>query len=468
MRLQTFPNLDPAPSHQRKKITKSEIFESIKEIEETSRNLKSNSTKYKNKNKIKKNLGKLNYLFQQYIYPNVLGTIIYIVISYVDKILPCNQNSLLKYYRSFITIFFEISFYPLLGYLMIFIWIFKNMPKNKRKNAKIFILVIIYVEICIFQYLYTIGLIPNRLGMHASLILTGLIVGYAMSRKYKIKFKDIKNFYCITFIFFLVLCFHHYIIKDYVIFTLNEDGIFIEMEIFFQLILFAYFQIYREGIYYLLLKFCKISKFNDPFLIFLKYFISDMICSSAIPVISSTYHTYTIILNLIIYSYQLAILYCQKSFILSFLKKFIYYLMNKKIEPDTQIEKTCKTLIAMSINEILLIIYIKLILIFIFRKFLVYTTFGINYTDSCLMFKNELQIEVHYIFLLFMIQILIGGSVYYSKRNKNDFIWSSSKLTKFRIIKKAYHVIFSYNYIEIYIQFYFYLAFNHSKMFHHG
>ena len=116
-----------------------------------------------------------------------------------------------------------------------------------------------------------------------------------------------------------------------------------------------------------------------------------------------------------------------------------------------------REIVANSINDIMIIIYIKLLFLDYFRKFLVYSKMGKFLTNSCFNFKNNMNLEIEYLLLILLIHLTMTGAYFFGKRKEN-LIWTVSKLNKMRIVKRIYHIVLSYNYVDVYFQFYFYLS----------
>ena len=123
---------------------------------------------------------------------------------------------------------------------------------------------------------------------------------------------------------------------------------------------------------------------------------------------------------------------------------------------DRKFNKLFNEFIAISVNDITIIIYFKLLYLYYFRKFLVENKLGNSLSTPCFNFRNNINIDIEHLPLVLLIQILMIATVFFGKRNE-DMRWTTSKMNKSRIIKRVYEIILFYDFN---LQFYFYLSIN--------
>ena len=115
--------------------------------------------------------------------------------------------------------------------------------------------------------------------------------------------------------------------------------------------------------------------------------------------------------------------------------------------------------VCFSINDIMIIIYFKVLFLHFFRKFFISTTTGNLILGPCNHFKENFDFEIENILIIFVIHILMMGTVFWKKKKKNEHLmWTGSKMKNARTIKRIYHIVLSYNYVDQYIQFYLFLS----------
>ena len=392
---------------------------------------------------------KIHYFFKLYFLPNVLGGIFYFLICYVNSFFPCDVTSLIMIiYKIIIKVVFELAFYPIFGYFMLFPWIFSKIrSQNSIRRLKIFIVVTTCILMGAFQLLDTFGFLANYLFLNATSFLAAILFAIWICKRYKIKFADIKEYFLIFGALFVCLNFDYYIIKAEIIVAAIEIGLYKKNEILFKFILFLYFNIYNAFVNFLMVRFFKICNLdnnhnnNDGMLVFLKYFISDLMCSTLIPIVFLSPDAFSAVLNIIVFSYQLSIFYFRENLFIKYIKTFIFYLFKmpaaKKDKDDHDMEFKCHILISTSLNEIMIILYLKIIFLSNLKQFLIGSPFVRKFTDLCLRFPVDFNLDFHILLLIFMINILIAGTVLFSKRkimSHNQFV----KNDQFSLLKQTY------------------------------
>ena len=399
------------------------------------------------------------YLIEHLLIPNLLGGIIYAAICYIDKNLPCDdESSNLIFLKISLNVFFEKIFYPLLGYFMSILWIIKQVPENNQLKQKIIIISLFFVESFIFEYLFWKKLIENFILLQVALTFTGLFYSCMLCKNYKLLASQFKPQFYICLTYFLMLFLNAYIVKNYIIYNLNKQNFF-DSKIYFKLIVFLYFQFYRMLANFLTKKYSKILKFRDPFVGFMKLVLTDIISSLIVPVMVPTKTGDNKLFVVLLLIYQLSIFYLKKNPVIEMGVKFIEFLFNKKrIKKETKLNRIFNEILTVFMNEIMIIIYVKLILLYYFRKFVAFSKMGEPISTTCFHFKENIQMEIEYIPLIVLVQVAMAGTYFLGRTNQN-LQWTGSKMTKIRIFKRIYHIILSYNYVDIYFQFYFYLAF---------
>lgn len=420
---------------------------------------------------------KIRFLINFYFLSNCFGEILYFLISYIDYFLPCSEDSIaMVVYKNIVKITCELMFYPLFGYFLIFPWIFKKISSKKiAQFVKSIIIFLMFLIVTIFQILYEFKILPNYLMLHLTVFLVANIGAFVVCKRNNVKFSEIKHYYFIFAILITSLMFNYYVMKKEIIVWMSEKGYYKKYEVAFKIFFFIYFNLYRRLINFLLIKFFKLGDVdtyehsNDAISVFLNYFIGDIMCSTVVPVIVGCESLMIVLLNLCVFAYQLIIFYCGRNFLIEYFWKIVNYLFNRKENKDENkaLHEKCRELFTRSLNEVMIIIYLKLILLAYFKKFHIESRFMQHFSDVCRRFNSNISIQLDTLLLLFMINVLVGGTVYLSNRKvkemklAQDFMIKNERL---RVFKKIYHVIIIFSYIENYYQFYFYLALeNHVK-----
>ena len=185
-------------------------------------------------------------------------------------------------------------------------------------------------------------------------------------------------------------------------------------------------------------------------------------CSCLVPVIVYTKDDFISIISIFLFSYQISIFYLRNNFLFEYIKKILFFLFNfnfkKKVIIDIW-QKKCRNMIAKVLNEILVIIYLKIIIINYTRKFMTESIFMSFLSDSCFFFNSKMNIYAEAMVLLIMLNTLLFGSFYCSKVKKIEHYHSKGKE---QLLKKIYHNILIYSFVELNYQFYFYLSLQDS------
>ena len=152
--------------------------------------------------------------------------------------------------------------------------------------------------------------------------------------KYSINWNLVRSYLKIASGVSLTIGLHHYFVKSVVIVNVSEGM----HEILFKFMLFCYFQAYNQFMYYMLCLFFDKTRFiegsTDAILIFLKYFVSDVVCSTiASPLLASKDNRERLI-GLINFTYQMVVYYGQKNYLVDWVVGFVKFVFNFKKKAD--------------------------------------------------------------------------------------------------------------------------------------
>lgn len=115
-----------------------------------------------------------------------------------------------------------------------------------------------------------------------------------------------------------------------------------------------------------------------------------------------------------------------------------------------------------SANEIIIIMYIKIIVFICTHKFTIGSKFTFLLADYCLRFKPNLQITWEAIIILIMLFIIIVGSISFFE-NKDDIMLKKLTKKQTNVFKDLMHTISIYFYVEVNYQFYISLYFVNNE-----
>ena len=261
---------------------------------------------------------------------------------------------------------------------------------------------------------------------------------------------------------FLFLFFSYYVVKMELILRLIENGVYSHNRILFKVMIFLYFNFYRGFFSTLIIRYFKLCKQNqikqqnEGILMLLKFFLSDLMCSCLVPVIVYNKDNFIIIISIFLFSYQITIIYLKNNFIFEYLIKIGSYVFNFKQTINDDIwQNKCRNMMIKVLNEVLVIIYFKILIINFTKKFTIRSIFMSFLSDNCFFFNSKMHIYVETMVLLIALNGLIFGSFYCSRETKHqDFNLNE----KTQLLKKIYHNVMIYSYVELNYQFYFYLS----------
>lgn len=409
-------------------------------------------------------------LITEIILPISMGSIISILFLLLQNSSlngECALDNFYSYvYASMKSTFFTIFYYILFGYYVLFPPILIRIP-HYQIYIKIFIFFYASITSITLKMLKLLKILPwnIELDVHILNIISGFVVAHILIKKFKISFKEIKAYFYVSWILVILLILHYYVIKAYCVTQLfNICSKIIYGNYLFQIFLFIYFQIYGKIIYILMIKFFTISdiqikKLNNSVLVFLKYFICDVICSCiSIPILNDLF-SIEALFGLLNFIFQLITFYNQKNYILNFVTKLFFFIFNKKFDKykSNKIEKKCKSIIAGSTNEIMIIIFCKILIIMIFRRFLCPIAASRNVKlviDCTLLINPNIQIKIENFISLILINFFIFTYLIFHMIDKNK-IKITWKIESFNPFLKTYFIVLLHFVLDINIQFYF-------------
>ena len=169
---------------------------------------------------------------------NFIQGLIYFAICLIDKNLPCNELSNSMYIKIMLNAIFEKMFYPLSGYFLSILLVIQRIPKGSQIKNKVFILLLFLVEALLFEFLFWKKIIEDFYSMHILFTLTGISYVYYICKNYRLPFNQIKSPFLICLSYLLMIFLNAYLIKYYIIYTLNENHFFENQHIFYKTLLF--------------------------------------------------------------------------------------------------------------------------------------------------------------------------------------------------------------------------------------
>lgn len=422
--------------------------------------------KLKNNQTVKrKNLWKI---LMNYFLPNLIGGISFFIIFYLSSFLPCDSSNLLTliFRKAFLTIF-DSGFYSFMFYHLLFPYIFKKIKDKRNRNfLNILMLCNFMIPFPTFQYLVINGYLTNNLLMNLTVFFLANLNIFIICKLDKIKFAEIRNYFCIYFLLVSFLIFNHYFIKYELILKLTNNFAK-ENPLLFRICLFVYFNLYRRLIYFLMIKyfiFCKTEKFYGGTFgmkMLFTFFLSDLMISLLIPIIidynDNIDDQLKIIFNIVLFTYQLVIIYSKQNFVWEFIKKIIFYSFNieenAKNSKNKAKEKVANLTIAL-LNEMLPVFYIKIFQMQSTKRFLADNKIMRTLSDSCFGFSSKLHIKLDPLILLIMINILIFITYYFATNRKMKVI---TKNIHSSLINRVLYAIMTYFFFEVLIQFYLFI-----------
>lgn len=413
------------------------------------------------------------YFWKHYVLPNILGCSAFFIFAYIYSILPCdNPNSFAILFKNGCEMVFSLGFYHFMAYHLLFPYIYKKIKSKKNKQIlKTFLFCFFVIIPPLFQYFYIIGLLDNSLFMHLTTLVCSNLLVFIICRLDNMKFAEIKKYYFIFIVFVVSQVINFYFIKGYLILNLKAS-MANDLPILFKLCLFVYFNIYRRFLIFLmikLLKLCKSERIHGSrfgLKILCRYFLSDLMSSVLIPALvqDNKNESYSKdLINIILFSYQMALIYNKQNFLLNSIKSLFYYLFKKKdvfkkdearkdkADLKESIENQTENLMTTLLNEIMPHMYLKIIHMYLSRRFIVVNaSFLKEISDSCFGFDSKIQIKWEFIVLLITINIIIYVSISFSKNTKIKLFTKNSKTS---FIKLVFHSIITYYYVETHYQF---------------
>ena len=424
--------------------------------------MKDNLRIQKDANAFKK---KLKFTLRNFILPHIFGGIIFFVISYIDSILSCDFSNFWSwFYRYSYEVVFDLAFYPFFVYHLLFPCISERMMNKKAvKIARCSAFLLFSLILLIFQYLVKSKYLDNFMFLHVVNLVGANLFIFIICKYNKINFIQIKQHYFLSCLFIIFSTINHYLIKINLILILKEN--LRDYPQLFKAFLFLYFNGFRLLFrmimtYYFKLRNRKNNKeIEYGIMIFSKYFLSDLISSVLIPILVHTDDTFIFFANSFLFAYQISIIYLRSNVIIEYIKNIACYILNIKKEKIEEEDFTIFSLnlLVVSLNDLMPIMYFKIIVIYITKKFLIFQSFSTRYFDSCLFFTSFLHIRWEGMIFIIFINIVIMVLAHFLK--KNSFKKKTKiKNSKTKILKDVFHIITIYFYVELNYEFYFTIA----------
>ena len=372
------------------------------------------------------------------------------------------SNVFLVFYVIIRETYMALYFYSLQAYYVVF----------SLTISSINILLYVFPVNCVLLLLskiYEINPLHIYIDIHGSCFLLSLLIILFYYKKHKISWHQVKgNFGLITMLLVFQGFFNYYAMKSYVIpmvkgFTLDIA----EGKIFFQLFLFIYFRFYNMIYLKGITKYAKYATLSknqkeckDAILLFSKYYILDAVCSCLPAVITADLWTKEAWLGMVNYLYQLYIIYDQKNTLLVYGKKIVYRCFKRKYTENlnTNVEEmTVKEIFSVSLNEIMIIVYLQLILMFSFRRLLASSILQIN---CYLEMRKDIEIKIENIFIALVLNLCLMISLITRKDNPLKLVWNMESYGAFF---KIYYIMLLHFVVDLDMQYFLYFYYLQKK-----
>lgn len=382
--------------------------------------------------------------------PYMIGSSIFFLIAYIDLVKCCDSSSIwLWIFQLFYEAIFDVGFYSFLVYHMLFPHLFKRMAnKTAAKILRFFILLFLSLNLIVFSYFVKKNYLEDFMIMHLLNLLVSNLIVCCLCKLGSVKFMHIKQNYFLFCFFVLFSIVNYYILKKKVILLLKVI-ISQEYNILFKFCLFLYFNGIRALFRSMMIQYIKLydhknkNEIEYGTIIFYKFFLSDLMSSVLIPALINTDDNFLSLLNIILFTYQILIIYLKEDPIIKSIWRFFYFIFNiKKNEDDEDLKISSLNLLLFSFNELMIVMHLKILVLYNTSKFLISTSFIAT--------NQKLHIRLEMIILLIAINFFAGSLAQFTNTNLKIMI----KKGKSKIFKDVYHIIAMYFYLETIYQFY--------------
>lgn len=139
------------------------------------------------------------HFFMNYALPNILGSIAFFIIVYLNSLLPCDDYKfIVLLYRQSCETIFDLGFYQFMCYHLLFPNIFKKLKNNKTKKLFSILIFCLYLIVpSLYLFLNMVGFLINSIFMHSTLIFFVNLFAFIIFKLDRIKFVEIKYYYYI-------------------------------------------------------------------------------------------------------------------------------------------------------------------------------------------------------------------------------------------------------------------------------
>ena len=372
-----------------------------------------------------------------------------------NQALNCNLDS-----SNFFMVCYVVSrimVFTLAFYLLIFYYLEKTCVKHS--TFKILIGYYCIAVFLLFMKIYQVIHIGNAifLYIHAANVSLFLVKILAF---YLTKLMTLQHLKKIIF-FMLLICFcfifNYYGMKIIIIPIVKEKTTEIRYKvsgnIIFQIFLFVYFMIYRKIFIFTLVKSLKFSQFNeedkDLAMFLTKYYLMDAVCSAIPAAVSEKLSSAESWFGIFNFLYQVLVLYDQNFNVFQGLKTFLYKIMKIVKTTCNQEENEVKEMMRTALNQIVIIVYLHLCVMYIWRRCLYFSVI----TTTCdFLIAEYVEIRLENIFLLAFFNFLLALAVMIRKK---DTLKPIRSLAASKYIFQIYYMILLHYVFDDCISFYF-------------
>ena len=403
-----------------------------------------------------KKVVKIRYLLKEVLVRNFYALLILILLIevqiYFNQYYTCNLDNSKVYFVLYFVIretFIFLFFYFLYGYYALF-----SLFNNQTKIVHVFTM-----NSFVFLTLkaYEVITLQNYLDLHVTNIIIGHLMVFYYYKKDKIPFKKIQKGLLVMFllVFFLFLI-NHYLMKSFVIAKIKILTLRLENPtlggILFQIFLFLYYRLYHKIFFKSLVMYSRISKKSenckDSIIMFSKYLLLDAVTSSAPAAVCVSMLNINAWLGMFNFLYQILVLYDPNFDILRKIKNLIFRLAKRKQEEPNAHEKKVTELLSVSLNEVMIIVYLQFLLLFAMRKCINYYVLA----EKCdFSIPENIQIRCENVFVLMILNSLIVMALAVRERDPLKLVWS---LESYSALFQVYYIILLHSAVDFTLQFY--------------
>jgi len=379
--------------------------------------------------------------------------------SYVKQYFYCdldNSNIFVVLYVLTRSMTLDLFYYFLLSYYAIkTCWL--DVP---LRNYSIFFLLTL---ICLVLKVYKIDPIENFLDIYLVNFAWAFLQIFISYKKQVVSWQNLRS-RVLPMMSLLCFCFlfNFYAMKKVIIpsFKQATNEIWNKTlgRAIFQMFLFIYFRIYYKIFFRILVIYSKLSTNNnkDSVILFAKYYLLDAVSSSAPSAISIPLDSFEAWLGFFNFLYQVLVLYDGNFDIFKNLKTLLSQILKIKTsneESKDQEENQVTELLSLSLNQVLIIIYLHLLFWYCWRRCLADLVLK---SDCGFLIYDYVEIRLSNILVLFLLNLTLVFGLILRKKDSLKLTWT---LESYSSLFQIYYILLLHfildNSLQYYFQFYY-------------